>query len=102
MGDRDASGKFVKGNPGGPGRKKREVETDYLIALVKAVSMEDWEAIVHKAVVQARHGDAVARKWLADYIIGAPVQRQEVTGADGGRVEIVVTYESPTPITETP
>jgi len=33
---------------------------------------EDWKAIVGKAIEQARRGDATARKWLADYLVGEP------------------------------
>ena len=88
----DENGKFKKGNPGGPGRPKREREVTYYHILEMAVSENDWKAICAKAVYQAKRGDAVARKWIADYLIGAPIQRTEYSGAEGGPLEIVVRY----------
>jgi hypothetical protein len=82
--ERDANGRFVKGNSvakgnkGGPGRPKRKREERYYEILVSAVTFEDWRAIVKKAADQARRGDATARKWLADYIVGVPEQTQNV------------------------
>ena len=55
----------------------------------------NWKAIVGKAIAQAKKGDPVARKWLSDYLMGQPVQRSEITGADGGAIDqrIVVTLK---------
>lgn len=88
---RDDKGRFSKGYKGGPGRKRRQVEDDFMRLLVGAVTKEDWIEICIKAVRQARAGDSVARKWLADYLIGPPVERKEITGKDGNalRIEIV-------------
>ena len=80
---RDDKGRFATGNGGGPGRPKREREVEYYRIMQTACSKADWAAIVDKAVKQARGGDSVARKFLADYLIGPPVERKEVTGADG-------------------
>jgi hypothetical protein len=89
--ERDKQGHFIKGNGGGPGRPKRPKEEKYWRILLTSVSADDWRAIVDKAVEQAKRGDAVARKWLADYLVGPPVERKEITGADGKalRIEIV-------------
>ena len=93
MATRNKKGQFVKGHSGGPGRPKRKVEEEYLDALRLAVSPDDWNAIIGKAVDQAKRGDSTARKWLADYLIGAPVQRTEQTGADGGPLRWVVKFD---------
>jgi len=90
---RDEHGRFVPGNGGGPGRPSKSRETRYLDVLLNTVSFEDWKEIVSKANEQAKRGDAVARKWLSDYLIGAPVQRTEVTGAEGG--PLVVKWVDP-------
>lgn len=50
----------------------RRTEGDYLGALLDAVSLEDWRAVVDKAVTMARSGDAGSRAWLAQYLIGRP------------------------------
>ena len=70
---RDAQdGRFLPGNPGGPGRPRRAIEADYLAALSEAVPMESWRAIIAKAVEQARDGDAKAREWLSNHLVGKP------------------------------
>lgn len=69
---RDGNGKFAKGNPGGPGRPPKEREVKFYDITLSAVSLDDWKLIVKKAVDQAKRGDGVARKWLADYLIGEP------------------------------
>ena len=53
---------------------------------LSAVTYADWKAIVKKAVDQARRGNPQARKFLADYLLGPPPQRHELTGPDGGPV----------------
>ena len=66
------NGRFLPGNPGGPGRPRRVIEADYLAALSEAVPMESWRAIIAKAVEQARDGDAKAREWLSNHLVGKP------------------------------
>jgi hypothetical protein len=70
--DRDDSGRFAPGNPGGPGRPRRATEGDYLAALSEAVPMERWGEIVATAIDQAVAGDAKAREWLGSYLAGKP------------------------------
>ena len=78
MTDRDSSGKFVSGNTGGPGRPKRKFEEKYILALTNAVSEGQWQAIITRAISDAQRGDWRARQWLADYIIGKPVQQLDI------------------------
>ena len=68
----DSQGRFAKGNPGGPGRPRLKTETAYLKAMVDAVSEDDWQAIVRRAVCDAKDGDHQARTWLANYLLGKP------------------------------
>ena len=79
--ERDEHGRFVKG-VGGPGRPPRAREERFLEITLEACTFEDWKAVVKKAVELAKRGDATARKWLADYLIGPPAQRQ------GGRPRV--------------
>ena len=67
---RDALGRFTEGNDGGPGRPSRATERAYLDATIGAVDLDDWRAIVARAVTDAKAGDAKARAWIAHYIIG--------------------------------
>ena len=76
---RDENGKFVKGHEKTGGRKKRSIEERYLEVFKKTVSEDDWTEIIAKAVTDAKRGDSMARKFIADYIIGPPVQRTDLT-----------------------
>ena len=70
--DRNRNGTFAVGNPGGPGRPPRHVETEYLAATLAACSVQDWREIISKAVQAAKGGDDKARLFLANYILGTP------------------------------
>jgi hypothetical protein len=84
---REQNGKWAKGNSGNPkGRPKKPREVRYHEITLTTCTFDDWQAIVAKAVEQAKRGDAVARKWLADYLVGVPE-----TPLAGG-VEILVRY----------
>lgn len=72
---RDDKGRFVKGKSGNPGGRPAEhaaYRKRILTQLRKTVSRKDWEDIIARCVKQAKVGDRHARKWLADYCIGAP------------------------------
>jgi len=90
---RDENGKFAKGNGGGPGRPKKERELDFYRILITTVSINDWQDIIKRAISDAKKGDAPARKWLADYYAGPPVERKEITGADNQPLVIKVVYD---------
>lgn len=64
------TGRFEAGNPGGPGRPRRSVESDYLRALSEACPLDMWQEVA-KAVTDAKAGDAQARAWLGRYLMGA-------------------------------
>lgn len=84
---RDEKGRFVDGHEKTGGRKSKPIEERYLKIFKSSVSPEDWKAIIDRAVLDATRGDAVARKFIADYLIGTPIQRSEITGAEGGPIE---------------
>ena len=89
MAARNEKGQFVKGESGNPnGRSRKEREIRYYEITQSAVTYEDWREVVKKAVVQAKRGDSQARKFLADYLLGLPTQKQEISGNDGERIEI--------------
>lgn len=71
---RKEDGKFDKGNPGGPGRPKRETERAYLDAIIAECPPETWRKIAGKAVEDALDGDSKAREWLSHYVVGKPQQ----------------------------
>ena len=98
--DRDKNGRFAAGNTFGPGRPKRQTERGYLRATVKACSIDDWQAIVKTAVVDAKMGDAKAREWLGRYLVGEPgpgrlltLLVDDLTGDDQVRAAVSARYE---------
>ena len=69
---RDASGRFAKGNSGGPGNPyaRRTARLRSLIA--ESVSDDDLQEIVSKLVDDAKQGDQAAVKLLLSYLVGKP------------------------------
>jgi len=76
---RDNKGRFTNGNGGGPGRPKKSREERYLEILKTTVTYDDWQAIILRAVSDAKKGDTAARTWLSNYIVGTPQQKVDVT-----------------------
>ena len=72
--ERDEKGHFLKGNKGGPGRPKKKREKRYYEIALSAVPLNQWRRIFRKAAQQAEAGDGVARRFLADYLLGRPTQ----------------------------
>lgn len=79
---RETNGQFAQGNSGGPGRPPRQTESDYLRATVAACSIEDWTAIVERAVQDAKAGNSKAREFLGRYFLGAAPILSELTALD--------------------
>ena len=84
--NRDGKGRFTKGNSGGPGRPKRTKEEKYLTSMVRCVKLKDWRDIVERAVADAKDGDAKAREWLSNYLLGKPSQELKVKGETDLRI----------------
>ena len=47
-------------------------ESDYMATLLDTVTIEDWQDVVSNALLSAKQGDAQARAWLAQYLVGKP------------------------------
>ena len=54
-------GKWAVGNPGGPGRPPKEVETRFSVLLKETVTEDDFVEIILVAVKQAKKGQWRAR-----------------------------------------
>ncbi len=50
----------------------RRTEANYMSVLIDAVSLDDWRAVVTATVAAAKAGDASARAWLGQYLVGRP------------------------------
>lgn len=84
---RDETGKFVKGHEAIGGRKPRVAEQDVKAAL-RNVLTDDY--VISQLAVAVREGKEWAiTLWMA-YLVGKPVQKEEITGKDGGDLVIKV------------
>lgn len=81
--ERDANGKFAEGHKGMGGRPRKEREERFYTIAVSSVTFQDWREIIQAAVKQAKRGDPSARKFLADYLMGTPVQKVAPVMPDG-------------------
>lgn len=50
----------------------RRTEGDYMGVLLDTVTLDDWREVVQGALQEAKGGDAQARTWLAQYLVGKP------------------------------
>jgi len=50
----------------------RRTQGDFMAAMLEAVTPADWTEIVKFAVTAAKRGDAQARVWLGQYLVGRP------------------------------
>src|SRR6187402_790510 len=70
--DRDAKGRFVKGNSGGPGNPYARKTAALRAALLAAVTEQDIQDISHILLLNAKAGDLASIKLLFQYVIGKP------------------------------
>jgi hypothetical protein len=70
--ERDAKGRFTKGNPGGPGNPFARQVAKLRSALVNRVTEADMERIAEDLIVKARLGNMAAIKLLFLYVLGKP------------------------------
>jgi hypothetical protein len=52
--------------------KHHRTEGDYMAALLDTVTLEDWQDVISSTLAAAKQGDAQARAWLAQYLVGKP------------------------------
>src|SRR5207244_13650795 len=71
-GERDAKGRFAKGNAGGPGNPFARKVAQLRAALVNFVTEDDLKHIVFKLMMLAEGGNLEAVKLLFQYVIGKP------------------------------
>jgi hypothetical protein len=80
---RDSSGRFTRGNKGGPGNPFGRKVAALRTALLSAVSEDDMLRLGEKLLRQALAGDTAAAKLLLTYTLGKPGK-----GADPDRVDV--------------
>ena len=89
---RKSNGQFGPGNKTG-GRKRKQVEDEGLALFERAVSEKDKLDIIRIGITKAKKGDIKWAQWLFNYLIGPPVERKEITGADNQPLVIRVVYD---------
>ena len=67
---RTASGRFAKGNAGGPGNPHAKRVAEFREAIMDAVSIADLKAVAKALVRRAREGDIAAARELFDRVLG--------------------------------
>jgi hypothetical protein len=65
-------GRFLPGNPGGPGNPHGAAMSRFRSMLLDAVTPADLKAIIKAQVAKARKGDALAARLILSYTAGAP------------------------------
>lgn len=71
---------WTKGKaPEGAGRPKKDREVRYLEIAKSSIPFHRWKNVIVKALEQAEQGDKDARKFLADYLMGKPTDKLEIT-----------------------
>lgn len=71
--DRDANGRFAKGNRGGPGNPHAKRVAELRSALLRAVGPDDVEGIARAMIESAKGGDVSAAREILNRLIGTPV-----------------------------
>jgi hypothetical protein len=69
---RDANGRFVKGNPGGPGNPFARKVAMLRRTLINFVTEDDMKHVAFVLKERAMGGDLVAIKLLLQYVVGKP------------------------------
>lgn len=88
---RDERGRILPGYTANPlGRKPKEVELDYMRQLTNFIDQDKFNEITKKLYEMAvKRGNIKAIELLLKYIVGLPVQRTELSGVDGGSINII-------------
>ena len=90
--DRDARGRFVPGNKGGPGAWSGKMGS-FRQQLLEAVSPEELDEIIRVLLARARKGDLRAIVVLLDRLCGRPVQLVDHNTATESEMPALMTRE---------
>ena len=96
---RTERGRFAAGNPGGPGRPRKETEQGYADAMRDAITPADLCDVLKSMVRRAKGGDVAATKLVLNYTVGLPTQRieQNISRRPGevGMAEMIALSQDP-------
>lgn len=96
---RDSTGRFITGNPGGPGNPHAGRVARLRARLLSAVGEGDIDDLVSAMLERARGGDIAAARLLLEYTIGKPASAPDPGGdAPGGGITFVIRREGDRPL----
>ena len=79
----DESGQFKEGNQAAKGHgRPRKPAPEYLAAVAEELSLEDWRAIIGKAIDVAKDGDHRAREWITRMFLDAEKMEADLRSHD--------------------
>jgi hypothetical protein len=81
-GYRDTAGRFLKGNPGGPGNPYAKQVAALKAALFEALTREDIQAVVRRMIGEALAGNVAAARLLLEYAVGKPLPGSAANALD--------------------
>lgn len=90
---RDEKGRFKAGNKASTGRKSIAEELPFIEQLKNNVSPEAFGKIIAKLLGMCEHGNLEAMKILFPYLLGNPSQKMELTGKDGKKLTVNLSWE---------
>ena len=88
--DRDAGGRFLKGNCGGPGNPHAKQIARLKSALHEALTEDGIAAVAQAMLQRAKGGDVAAARLLLEYAIGKPVAGSTATVLDSEMTEHIL------------
>lgn len=95
MVERDEQGRLKKGSVLNPnGRPPTKARERFEAALAAALNGKNLDVILQRLVDDAKKGRPWAVTLVLAYYAGKPVERAELTGAEGRPVTLVVRYEN--------
>jgi hypothetical protein len=80
---KDKRGKFIKGNPGGPGNPFASRQQEYRELFLKCVTQAKFKKIIKKITEKAIKGDLSAAKLLFERICGKLPEGTSISVANG-------------------
>ena len=69
---RGEDGRFLPGNPGGPGNPYPRQVAALRNSILQAVTPKDIEEIIKAQIAEAKQGDTVAAKFVLERVLGRP------------------------------